>query len=96
MRELGGSFVDQIYEAVKHLYGCIEREVIVGPSTSFFPPAELPALAKKDVLMERAKNPFEELVKEWMATYEELRLEKVIPKDRVGVRALRKIHNFKS
>ena len=59
MRELGGPFVEQIYEAVKHLYGCIEREVIVGPSTSFFPPAELPALAKQDVLMEREKKPSE-------------------------------------
>lgn len=37
-----------LYEAIRCLHDCLSREIISGPSSSFFPPSEVPINAKLD------------------------------------------------
>ena len=38
--------------AITHLYSCIEREIITGPSSSYLPPKEVPETHHQDILMQ--------------------------------------------
>lgn len=40
--------MQELYQAFEHLYSCLEREIINGPSSSFIPASELPINAKND------------------------------------------------
>lgn len=51
VKVLKESHLGVISDAISHLYSCIEREVIFGPSSSFNPPSELPFLHHDDALM---------------------------------------------
>jgi hypothetical protein len=51
LREIGDQHIEDLYEALRHLFGCVEREVITGPSSAHLPPGELPPTAKNDSLM---------------------------------------------
>lgn len=52
--------VGVISDAISHLYSCIEREVIFGPSSSFNPPSELPYLYHDDALLKLEPQSHEE------------------------------------
>lgn len=52
--------VEVISDAISHLYSCIEREVIFGPSSSFNPPSELPIMHHDDAMMKLEPQTHEE------------------------------------
>jgi hypothetical protein len=63
-----------VVEAIRHIYACMEREIITGPSSSHFPPSEIPTIAKQNTSMELS-NPYSDSDdKEWIEAYEELKL----------------------
>jgi hypothetical protein len=37
--------------AITHLFHCLEREIITGPSSSYLPPAEVPETHHEDILL---------------------------------------------
>jgi hypothetical protein len=48
---LSKNHLSPLQEAITHLYSCLEREIITGPSSSHLPPAEIPEFHHEDILM---------------------------------------------